>query len=84
MSRQLCLQRLPVVVLQLPSMAERANVTKGGLYLDTILKFRNLRRYIDICVFEMNAMSFICTCKASVLFIYISFSNVKEFLLSLC
>lgn len=41
-------------------MVERVNVIKGGLYLDIILKLRNLRRYIDICVFEMNVMSFIC------------------------
>lgn len=65
-------------------MVERVNVIKGGLYLDIILKFRNLRRYIDICVFEMNVMSFICICKVLVFFIYILFSNVKEFLFFFC
>lgn len=65
-------------------MVERVNVIKGGLYLDIILKLRNLRRYIDICVFEMNDMSFICICKVLVFFIYILFSNVKEFLFFFC
>lgn len=65
-------------------MVERVNVIKGWLYLDIILKLRNLRRYIDICVFEMNVMSFICICKVLVFFIYILFSNVKEFLFFFC